>query len=162
MSPEQARGKPVDKRADIWAFGVVLFEMLTGRRLFAGETVSDMLAAVLKGELDWAALPAGTPPRPSRPAPTLPAKDPDERLRDIGDARLELEERGARPAEAPPTAARPARAPLAARALAVAAGVGLRRRPRCARRGVASVARPRRHAAGRSCEISAPGDLGLG
>jgi len=62
MSPEQARGKPVDKRADIWAFGVVLFEMLTGKRLFNGETVSDVMAAVLTKEPDWSALPAGTPP----------------------------------------------------------------------------------------------------
>src|SRR5512139_1971255 len=58
MSPEQARGKPVDKRADIWAFGVVLYEMLTGRQPFAGETVSDVLAAVLTREPDWSALPA--------------------------------------------------------------------------------------------------------
>jgi serine/threonine protein kinase len=61
MSPEQARGRPVDKRADIWAFGVVLFEMLTRRRLFDGETVSDTLAAVLRQEIDWRALPADTP-----------------------------------------------------------------------------------------------------
>ena len=58
MSPEQARGKPVDKRTDIWALGVVLFEMLTGTRLFHGETMSDTLAAVLKTEPDWTALPA--------------------------------------------------------------------------------------------------------
>jgi serine/threonine protein kinase len=57
MSPEQARGKPVDKRADIWAFGVVLFEMLTGKRLFEGETVSDTLAAVLKEEPAWTRVP---------------------------------------------------------------------------------------------------------
>ncbi len=62
MSPEQARGGTVDKRADIWAFGVVLFEMLTGKRLFTGETVSDTLAAVLRQEIDWKALPASTPP----------------------------------------------------------------------------------------------------
>ena len=57
MSPEQARGKPVDKRTDVWAFGCVLFEMLTGKRAFEGETVSDTLAAVLTKEPDWAALP---------------------------------------------------------------------------------------------------------
>jgi eukaryotic-like serine/threonine-protein kinase len=62
MSPEQARGGTVDKRADIWAFGVVLYEMLAGRRLFQGETVSDTLAAVLRQEIDWRELPAGTPP----------------------------------------------------------------------------------------------------
>ena len=79
MSPEQARGRSVDKRADIWAFGVVLFEMLTGKRLFGGETVSDVLAAVLTREVDWTELPRGTPagvhsaaaavprPRPSHP-----------------------------------------------------------------------------------------------
>ena len=61
MSPEQARGIAVDKRADVWAFGVVLWEMLTGQRLFAGATVSDTLAAVLKTEPDWTTLPAGTP-----------------------------------------------------------------------------------------------------
>jgi serine/threonine-protein kinase len=62
MSPEQARGKTVDKRADIWAFGVVLYEMVTGRQLFSGETVSDTLAAVLKTEPDWSLLPPETPP----------------------------------------------------------------------------------------------------
>ena len=62
MAPEQARGASVGKRADIWAFGVVLCEMLTGRRLFAGETVSDTLAAVLRQDIDWTALPVGTPP----------------------------------------------------------------------------------------------------
>src|SRR3990172_10021412 len=62
MSPQQARGKQVDKRAEIWAFGVVLFEMLTGRPLFSGETVSDVLASVLRAEPDWARLPAETPP----------------------------------------------------------------------------------------------------
>ena len=61
MSPEQARGKPVDKRADIWAFGCVLYEMLTGRRVFGGDTVTDAIAAVVKSEPEWSALPADTP-----------------------------------------------------------------------------------------------------
>ena len=61
MSPEQARGKPVDRRTDIWSFGVMLYEMLVGRSLFGGETVSDILAGVLKNEPDWALLPARTP-----------------------------------------------------------------------------------------------------
>ena len=65
MSPEQARGIEVDKRTDLWAFGVVLWEMLTGTRLFEGATVSDALAAVLRGEPPWATLPASTPPRSS-------------------------------------------------------------------------------------------------
>ena len=61
MSPEQARGYEVDRRTDIWAFGVILFEMLTGNKFFAGDTVSDTLAAVLRAELDWQLLPADTP-----------------------------------------------------------------------------------------------------
>ena len=86
MSPEQARGKPVDKRADIWAFGVVLYEMLTGRKLFAGETVSDTIAEVLKREFDWNALPAGTPPGVRRVLEHALQRDPRKRLRDIADA----------------------------------------------------------------------------
>ena len=70
MSPEQARGKPVDERADIWAFATVLYEMLTGRKAFEGETVSDTLAAILTKEPDWSALPADTPAsRPPRASP---------------------------------------------------------------------------------------------
>ena len=91
MSPEQARGKPVDKRADIWAFGVVLYEMLTGRQLFAGETVSDTIAEVLKREFDWRALPAGTPPGIRRVLEHALQRDPRKRLRDIGDAIAELD-----------------------------------------------------------------------
>jgi serine/threonine protein kinase/Tol biopolymer transport system component len=82
MSPEQARGKPVDKRADIWAFGVVLFEMLTGKRLFEGETVSDTLAQVLTKEPDWERVPA----KVRRLLKKCLEKDPKKRLRDIGDA----------------------------------------------------------------------------
>jgi Tol biopolymer transport system component len=92
MSPEQARGRSVDKRADIWAFGVVLFEMLTGRQMFAGETVSDTLAAVLREEIDWKALPPSVSPALRRVLERTLQKDPKRRLRDIGDARLEIEE----------------------------------------------------------------------
>ncbi len=90
MSPEQARGKAVDRRADIWAFGVVLFEMLTGRRLFDGETVSDVLAAVLTREPDWAALPPSLPAGVEALLRRCLERDPKQRLRDVGEARLAL------------------------------------------------------------------------
>jgi serine/threonine-protein kinase len=92
MSPEQARGKPVDKRADIWAFGVVLYEMLTGRRLFAGETVSDVLAAVLTREPDWNALPAATPVHLRQLLRRCLERNPKNRLHDVADARLAFDE----------------------------------------------------------------------
>ena len=92
MSPEQARGKPVDRRADVWAFGVVLWEMLTGRALFAGETVTDVIAAVVTKEPDLDVLPAGTPPAVRRLISRCLRKDPRTRLPDIGAARLELQE----------------------------------------------------------------------
>ncbi len=92
MAPEQARGTAVDKRADVWAFGVVLYEMLTATRLFAGATVSDTLAAVLKGEPDWTALPAGTPPPIRRLLRRCLEKDRKRRLPDAADARLEIDE----------------------------------------------------------------------
>ena len=91
MSPEQARGRPVDRRADIWAFGVLLFEMLTGTRLFAGETVSDTLAAVLKSDPDWTLLPKGTPPALEGLLRRCLERDTRTRLRDIGEARVALE-----------------------------------------------------------------------
>ena len=91
MAPEQARGKAVDKRADVWAFGVVLFEMLSGRRLFEGETVSDVLAAVLKTEPRWSLLPADTPPGVRALLRRCLERDPRQRLRDIGEARIALE-----------------------------------------------------------------------
>ena len=92
MAPEQARGVAVDKRADIWAFGVVLYEMLAGSSLFAGETVSDVLAGVLKTEIDFSALPAETP-RALRPLlRRCLERQPKNRLHDIGDARLVIED----------------------------------------------------------------------
>jgi serine/threonine-protein kinase len=91
MSPEQARGRPVDKRTDIWAFGCVLYEMLAGRRAFTGETVSETLAEVLKSEPQWAALPAETPATVCNVIRRCLEKDPRRRIRDIGDAQLALE-----------------------------------------------------------------------
>jgi Tol biopolymer transport system component len=91
MSPEQARGQAVDKRTDIWAFGCVLYEMLTGHVAFPGETISDTIAAVLAHEADWTALPRTTPPYLSRLLKRCLEKDPTRRLRDIGDARVGLD-----------------------------------------------------------------------
>ena len=88
MSPEQARGKQVDKRADIWAFGVVLFEMLTGRRLFKGEDNSEILASVIKEQPDFTQVPANVRPVLRR----CLEKDPKRRLRDIADAMALVED----------------------------------------------------------------------
>jgi Tol biopolymer transport system component len=93
MSPEQARGRAVDKRSDIWAFGAVLYEMLTGRRAFDGEDVSYTLANILKGEPDWSALPAGTPPAIERVLRRCLTKDPRLRTHDVADVRIELDDR---------------------------------------------------------------------
>jgi serine/threonine-protein kinase len=90
MSPEQARGRLTDKRSDIWSFGVVLFEMLSGRRVFAGDEVSDTVAAVLRQEVDWAALPASTPMTVRRLLRRCIERDVRQRLRDIGEARVVL------------------------------------------------------------------------
>jgi len=92
MSPEQARGRPVDRRTDLWAFGCVLYECLTGARLFQGETVSDSLAAVLRKDPDWTALPEDTPPLVRLLLRRCLERDPNRRLRDAGDARLELQQ----------------------------------------------------------------------
>jgi TolB-like protein len=91
MSPEQARGKPVDKRTDIWAFGCVMYEMLTGRIAFAGETVSDTIVAILEREPDFAALPSTTPPAITRLLQRCLEKDARQRVRDIGDIATDLE-----------------------------------------------------------------------
>jgi eukaryotic-like serine/threonine-protein kinase len=92
MSPEQAKGKAVDRRADIWAFGCVLYEMVTGEMAFRGESVTDTLAAVIKEEPDWSQLRAATPIRVRVLLQRCLQKDPKQRLRDIGDARIALDE----------------------------------------------------------------------
>jgi Protein kinase domain/WD40-like Beta Propeller Repeat len=92
MSPEQARGRAVDKRSDIWAFGSVLYECLTGKGAFQGETVTDMLAHILKAEPDWSALPASTPANIRTLLRRCLEKDPRKRLHDIADARIEIAE----------------------------------------------------------------------
>ena len=106
MAPEQARGKRVDRRADIWAFGCVLYEMLTGQKAFAGETTSDVLAGVIRAEPDWAAMPASVPRRVAELVRRCLQKDPKQRLRDIGEARIAIE--GAMAGEVEPSALGPA------------------------------------------------------
>jgi Tol biopolymer transport system component len=91
MSPEQARGLPVDKRTDIWAFGCVLYEMLTGRVTFAGDTISDSIAKILEREPEWSALPPATPIAVRRLLLRCLTKDPKKRLRDISDVRIEID-----------------------------------------------------------------------
>jgi hypothetical protein len=90
MSPEQAKGKAVDKRSDVWAFGAVLYEMLAGRRAFDGEDVSDLIVAVLSKDVDLQALPSDTPPGIVRLIRRCLVRDPRQRLRDIGEARIAL------------------------------------------------------------------------
>ena len=127
MSPEQARGRPVDKRADVWAFGVLLWEMLSGRALFAGDTVTDVIAAVVTREPDLDALPAATPPAVRRLIARCLRKDPRTRLPDIGAARLELQDvRSGATAEGP--------------AAALEAGIGAERRGRTRERLWAALA----------------------
>lgn len=91
MSPEQAKGKIVDKRTDIWAFGCLIFEMYSGKQCFNGETLTDTLAAVVRAEPDWGCLPASTSPAILRLLRRCLNKDPKQRLRDIGDARFEID-----------------------------------------------------------------------
>ncbi len=123
MSPEQARGKDVDQRTDIWAFGCVLFEMLAGRRAFDRETLADTLAAIIEVEPNWSALPSSTPDGARRLIQRALAKDPDRRLRDIGDARLELDELlTGDPAAASSAVFGP---PRGGRGVAARAGIGL-------------------------------------
>jgi len=128
MSPEQARGMPVDRRADIFAFGCVLYECLTGRRLFRGATASDVLAAIIATEADTSALPPSTPGGLRDLVRRCLRKDPRQRLQSIADARILLEEIAAAPAADAPRAAAGGAArnlwPIAA-ALALLAGVGI-------------------------------------
>ncbi|MEJ2086214.1 MAG: protein kinase, partial [Acidobacteriota bacterium] len=105
MSPEQARGEPTDQRADIWSFGVVLYEMLTGAALFTEPTASDTLAAVLRAEVDWKRLPHDTPTRLHRLLRRCLERDPRQRLHAIADARIELEAPGDEPGIAKPISA---------------------------------------------------------
>jgi Tol biopolymer transport system component len=130
MAPEQARGKAIDKRVDIWAFGVVLFEMLTGRQAFDGDTISEIMASVMKDDPEWSRLPPGLPPQVLRVLRRCLVKDPRQRLRDIGDARLLLDD-----AEVPapsrldsPASSRgawAARAAIALSIIAIAAAAGV-------------------------------------
>ena len=92
MSPEQAKGKAVDRRGDIWAFGCLLYEMLTGQRAFGGEAVTETLATVIRDEPDWSALPQATPPRIRDLLKRCLCKDVKQRLQAIGDARIAIEE----------------------------------------------------------------------
>ena len=134
MSPEQARGKTVDKRTDVWSFGCVLFECLTGRQAFGGETVSDIVARILQTEPEWSALPGTVPERLRNLLARCLEKDAKRRLRDVGDARIEIEDvlatRKSMSAavRAPATVARSAAPPwaaIAATAVLVAAATWL-------------------------------------
>ena len=129
MSPEQAKGLTVDRRADIWAFGCVLFEMLARRKTFKGETITDLLAAVVKDGPDWDELPADTPPRIRLLLKRCLKKDPRQRLQAIGDARIEIDSVNEGSAVAAITPVRAVRTPtrwlpwVALAALAVISGV---------------------------------------
>ena len=150
MAPEQAKGKAVDKRADIWAFGCVLFEMLAGRAPFAGETISDVVASILTAEPDWTRLPVETAGSVRRLLRRCLEKDPKRRLRDIADARLELEAAADRSDPDSRVMTEGLRIPWAAAAalVVVAAGLGAglalsfqRRRPEGERQAVCGASR---------------------
>ena len=149
MAPEQARGKALDRRADIWAFGVILYEMLTGKRAFEGDDISLTLANVLKEDPNWTSLPADLPPSVTRLLRRCLEKDPKRRLSAIGDARLELAEREAIAAASTPPAriASAARASVWSRAwpalagAAIVAAIGMAAWPRTATAPGARLAR---------------------
>jgi eukaryotic-like serine/threonine-protein kinase len=130
MSPEQARGLAVDRRADIWAFGCVLFEMLTGRRPFAGDTAADVLGAIISADPDWSLVPSGVPPRVVALLRRCLRKDSDRRLHDIADARIEIDDAMAGRDDGdegtvPARRARPLRAWIVVSAAAVAAAAAV-------------------------------------
>ena len=122
MSPEQARGKPVDRRADVWAFGCILYEMVTGRRVFTGEDVSDMIAAVLRAEVDWTPLPPAVSPVLRTYLQRCLSKDPRQRIGDMQTMRLALEGALDIPVLSRPQDAQPAR-PRRTGALTLAAAL---------------------------------------
>jgi len=128
MSPEQARGKSADKRADIWAFGVVLYEMLTGRPLYAGQTAAEILAGVIEREPDASALPAATPSSIRELLGRCLTKDPYHRLQAIGEARIAID-RAIRLPRSPAFDGAPTRSPGGG---VDAAGAGVQRRTRLA------------------------------
>jgi serine/threonine-protein kinase len=125
MAPEQARGKNVDRRADVWAFGVVLFEMLTGSRLFEGETISDTIAAILTKTPAFDRLPPSTPSGVRRLLERCLDRDPKQRLRDIGEARIALERTMNGDDEAPATPPSAAKRGAGSRAPWLVAGVAV-------------------------------------
>ena len=124
MSPEQAVGQPVDTRTDIWAFGCVVYEMFSGRQAFDGRTASEAVAAVLKADPDWRLLPDDTPEAVRRLLERCLRKDAARRLRDIGDARLELDEANTPATTSPSTVAPRARWWLAGAAAAAVVAAG--------------------------------------
>jgi Tol biopolymer transport system component len=169
MAPEQAKGRALDKRADIWAFGVVLFEMLTGRRAFEGDDVSTILASVLMRDPDWTALPAGTPTDLRNLLHRCLERDPKLRLRDIGEARVLLGNPDAMSAAAPsamPASAASTRARAVWVVAAVASIIGVMAggfwlggagRPGASMRIEASLAPPSGYAFGEGLALSPDG-----
>ncbi len=126
MSPEQAKGRPADKRADVWAFGIVLYEMLTGRPAFAGDTLADVIAKVIEREPDWSALSASTPVRLRELLRRCVRKDPKTRLQAVGDARVQIDELiGGATDEAAAVATQPRVQPSTSRAWMVVAALSL-------------------------------------
>jgi len=123
MSPEQAKGKLVDKRTDIWAFGCVVYELLTGRRAFAGDDVTDLIVAVMTTDPDWTALPSTTPPRIVELLKRCLKKSPRERVHDIADARLEIDDAIAQVRTGAATRLRMPWRPVRVAAVAVAAAI---------------------------------------